>query len=96
MLRKEVTTRIAPELIKCHKFFKAIDFSKLIMKQIRPPFMPERSEINPLINISLSFLNDKIKDSESASKKIQSLNFNSFSILPGDSLDEGSLAKNLK
>jgi len=96
MLNKDVKTRIAPENIKAHKFFKTINFYKLVRKEVKPPFIPERSDINPLINVSSSFLDDKIKNTGSSSIKMKSLHLDNFTILPGDSVEEGSLPNILK
>lgn len=41
MLRKRISERIKPEEIKKHSFFAAIDFNKLLIKEIPPPFKPE-------------------------------------------------------
>lgn len=41
MLIKRVGERIKPDEVKKHKFFSTIDFAKLYMKAIKPPFKPE-------------------------------------------------------
>jgi len=42
MLEKDPKDRIRAEEIKKHLFFKTIDFTKLLMKEITPPFKPEQ------------------------------------------------------
>ena len=48
--------------IKCHPFFKGIDWDKLMAKKITPPFKPFVSGPEDTRNIDAMFTNETAKD----------------------------------
>jgi serine/threonine protein kinase len=100
MLEKDIKARMKPEDIKKHPFFKTIDFTKLLLKEIQPPFIPAQDKHSLTINIAEEFKGEQLKETASASTTIPGKDgqFSHFTYLPnGNSInDEGVTAKQIK
>lgn len=48
--------------LKAHPFFKGIDWDKLLLKEIPPPFVPVTGGIDDVSNIDPEFLQEEPKE----------------------------------
>jgi RAC serine/threonine-protein kinase len=60
LLEREPTKRLVePEKIKQHIFFRGIDWQKLYLKQVKPPFIPDVKSIQDISQIDPEFTSEK-------------------------------------
>lgn len=65
LLDRNPETRLQdPPEIKKHPFFKPLDFEKLIIKEIKPPFVPEVHGEDDTSNIDVTFTEEPVDNSD--------------------------------